>query len=144
MNWNVHWRGRLLQMPRDESENESEYATRRVRSVRDILNFVGLAQRAGRVVLGTDACLQAIRTDEAKLVILTTDAGANATKKFRNKCAFYNIPLQVTFERRQLGAACGKAQAVVAAITDPGFAAKLERYCGEYGGGEAFGETSSV
>lgn len=86
------------------------------------LSQLGLAMRAGKVVTGDEIVLKAIRSSEAKLVILAGDASDNTTKKFRDKCGSYNIPLVIGFDRESLGTSVGKPERVVLAVTDQGFA----------------------
>lgn len=108
------------------------------------MQWLGLAMRAGRLALGNEAVMAAVRGGKAKLVLLAADGGGNTSKKYRDKCAFYNIPMIDVFERAELGRACGRSQMVVIALTDPGFAAKFRNCFGETSGGEAFGETSGI
>lgn len=44
------------------------------------LSRLGLAMRAGKVVTGDEIVLKAIRSSEAKLVMLAADASANTQK----------------------------------------------------------------
>ena len=111
---------------------------------RKLLGLIGLAVGARKAVLGSDAVFAAISSQSAKVVFLATDAGGNTQKKIRDKCAFYHISLIERFERGELGKACGREHMVAVAVTDPGCAAKRAEYAGEYGGGDAFDETSSV
>lgn len=85
------------------------------------LSYVGLATRAGKLVSGDEIVLKAIRSSEAKMVIVAADASANTLKKFRDKCKSYNVPLLIGFNRETLGSAMGKPERVVLAVTDPGF-----------------------
>ncbi|HEY4430864.1 MAG TPA: ribosomal L7Ae/L30e/S12e/Gadd45 family protein, partial [Paenibacillus sp.] len=57
------------------------------------LSYLGLAMRAGKIVTGDEAVLKAVRSSEAKLVVLAGDASDNTQKKFRDKCGTYDIPL---------------------------------------------------
>lgn len=66
--------------------------------------------------------LKAIRSAEAKLVIVAGDASANTQKKYRDKCGTYKVPLMVGFDRDMLGSSVGKPERVVLALTDQGFA----------------------
>jgi ribosomal protein L7Ae-like RNA K-turn-binding protein len=93
---------------------------------------------------GSDAVLSGFRSGKAKVVFMASDVGSNARKKYRDKCAFYDIPLIECFTRHELGTACGRSEIVVVAITDPGFATRLLEYVGELCGGEAFDETSGI
>lgn len=103
-----------------------------------LLQLVGLAARSRNLVIGSDAVMDAIKNKNVKLLVLCADAGANATKKFRDKSAFYHIPFAKCLSRDEIGRACGRSQLVVFAVTDPGFAAKMKGLLGEINGGEAF------
>ena len=78
--------------------------------------------RAGKVVMGDSAVLDAIRNGEAKLVLLATDASDNAKKKYTDKSSFYHIPLMECGTRYEIGAGIVKEERVVVAIVDAGFA----------------------
>lgn len=86
------------------------------------LSGLGLAMRAGKLVTGDEIVLKAIRSAEAKLVILAGDASANTQKKYRDKCGTYKVPLMVGFDREVLGSSVGKPERVVLALIDQGFA----------------------
>ncbi|PTM58963.1 YlxQ family RNA-binding protein [Desmospora activa] len=88
----------------------------------DWLNLLGLAMRAGSVITGEEPVLRTVRSGDVALVILAADAGPNTKKKVSDKCASYRIPLIQISSRQQLGHALGKAERVVIAVTDPGFA----------------------
>lgn len=87
---------------------------------------------------GTDAVLDAVSHEKAKLVFLAVDAGGNAAKKFRDKCSFYKVPVIALHDRVSLGNACGKSHVIAVAVTDPGFAAKLAQNAGDISGGVLF------
>lgn len=84
-------------------------------------NRLGLAMRAGKVVHGDSAVLDAIRSQEAKLVLLAADASDKTRKKFADKCSHYHIPLVEYGTRSDIGAGIGKEARVVVAVTDSGF-----------------------
>ncbi|MDB5052044.1 MAG: ribosomal protein L7ae [Bacilli bacterium] len=87
-----------------------------------MLSYLGLAMRAGKLVTGDEGVMGAIRSREAKLVILAVDASSNAQKKYKDKCASFNIKLIECFSRDELGSSIGKAERVVIAVNDSGFA----------------------
>lgn len=109
------------------------------------LQLLGLAKRAGRVQVGTDAVFAALSGGIATMVVMAGDAGQNVQKKIRDKCAFYDRPLLRLADRFAIGGACGRGQAVVVAVNDPGFTAKLLA-CAEgiSSGGAAFDETEGL
>ncbi|MFC3746336.1 L7Ae/L30e/S12e/Gadd45 family ribosomal protein [Paenibacillus sp. GCM10012306] len=99
------------------------------------LSYLGLAMRAGKLVTGDEIVLKAVRSSEAKLVVVAGDASENTKKKFRDKCGTYDIPLVIAFHRDILGASIGKDQRVVLAITDKGFAEMISKQLGDTVGG---------
>ncbi|WP_281887564.1 YlxQ family RNA-binding protein [Paenibacillus sp. YYML68] len=86
---------------------------------------LGLAMRAGKVLTGEEMVIDAVRTGDAKLVIVSEDASANTLKKVNDKCIHYQVPIHQYGSREQLGASIGKESRVVIAVTDAGFARLL-------------------
>lgn len=89
-------------------------------------SFLGLAYRARKVVSGEETVIQSIRSGQAKLVLLSKDASDRTTKTVTNKCLYFKVPMITVESRETLGAAIGKAERVVVAVTDPGFSDKLK------------------
>lgn len=87
-----------------------------------VLNLIGLAQKAGKVVSGEFMTEKAVKTGEAALVILAEDASENTQKKFRNMCEFYQVPLSIHAAKDYLGHAMGKELRASLAVVDNGFA----------------------
>lgn len=88
--------------------------------MRQGLNLLGLAQRAGKLVSGEETVLKNIRNNKAKLVIVCLDASENTKKKISDKCQFYHVTYIEAFESLELTQAIGKAR-IVCALTDEGF-----------------------
>lgn len=109
-----------------------------------VLQVLGLAVRAGQVLLGHEAVLKSIQTVRSKLVLVAGDAGSNSAKKYRDKCRYYETPVAFVADRGTLGHACGKPNTVAVSVLDEGFAKKLVGLVLEIYGGEAFGETSGL
>ncbi|WP_019003803.1 L7Ae/L30e/S12e/Gadd45 family ribosomal protein [Cohnella laeviribosi] len=86
------------------------------------LSRLGLAMRAGKLVTGEEFVLKAIRSGDAKLVLLAGDASELTRKKVEDKCGSYNVPLLIGYTRYELGGAVGKPERVLFAVTDRGFA----------------------
>ena len=87
-----------------------------------VLNLIGLAQKAGKVVSGEFMTEKAVKTGEAALVILAEDASENTQKKFRNMCEFYEVPLYILSDKETLGHAMGKEFRASLAVQDWNFA----------------------
>lgn len=89
-----------------------------------ILNLLGLAQRAGKIVSGEDLVVKSIQDKKVQLVFLATDAGPNLVKKIEDKTNFYQIRLNNQFSSLQLSSAIGKDRKVLA-LADAGFSKKM-------------------
>ena len=91
-----------------------------------VLQLLGLAFRAKKVISGEDFCVEAIRKGEAKYLFLASDAGVNTTKKITDKANFYKVVVDNRFTSSELSSAIGKNNRMVVAITDSGFAKKIK------------------
>jgi ribosomal protein L7Ae-like RNA K-turn-binding protein len=91
------------------------------------LSQLGLSMRAGKLVTGDEGVFKAIRSGEAKLVILAEDASENTRKKFHDKCEFYGVPLMEMGTKAELGASIGKEMRVILGVVDRGFALMLQK-----------------
>ncbi len=90
-----------------------------------ILQYLGLATRARKITTGEELVVKDIRSNRAKIVLLSTDASPNTSKKIKDKCKSYNVELHEFGDRYDLGHATGKEARVALAIIDAGFAKKL-------------------
>lgn len=91
-----------------------------------ILSTLGLCMKAGLLSAGEASAENAIKSQDAKLVIVAEDASANTKKKFYNSCEFYKVKMVHYGNKEELGKAIGKAERSVMAVCDNGFAKKLE------------------
>ena len=89
-----------------------------------VLNLLGLAQRAGRLISGEELVVDAIRKGQVKLVFLAQDAAPNLTKKITDKCKTYQVEVVTAFSTLELSIAVGKSRKVLA-VTDAGFTKKM-------------------
>ena len=90
-----------------------------------LLSLLGLARRAGKVITGDESCMKALRGGKARLIIVAADASDNTRKKYADKCAHYNTKLIIVSDRASIGGAIGRAEQVVIAIEDEGFASGI-------------------
>ena len=89
-----------------------------------VLNLLGLAQRAGRLISGEELVVDAIRKGQVKLVFLAEDAAPNLTKKITDKSKKYKVEVVTAFSTLELSIAVGKSRKVLA-VTDAGFTKKM-------------------
>ena len=92
-----------------------------------LLSLLGIAQKAGKIVSGGFLCEKAIKSREAKLVIIAEDAQKNTVSTISNKCTFYHIPYSFYGVKETLGHAIGKQERSCVAVTDQGFADSIAK-----------------
>ncbi|MCQ2466427.1 MAG: ribosomal L7Ae/L30e/S12e/Gadd45 family protein [Clostridia bacterium] len=97
-------------------------------SEQDILKFLGLAQRASKVVSGNDMLLDEVARGNIKLLIIAKDVSKNTLDKFLSTVAKFDkeIPAYRFADKESLGNAIGKPDRALVGLTDDGFAKKLE------------------
>ncbi len=90
-----------------------------------VLQLLGLATRAGKTVTGESLSVKAVQSQEAKVVIVASDASDNTKKLFRDKTSFYNVPMFELSDKEQLGKAVGKMTRASIVVIDDGFAQSI-------------------
>lgn len=96
--------------------------------MKPLLNLLGFSQRAGKLVSGEQEVLKAIRSNKAKVVLISSDTGHNTRKSVKDKCRFYHVPVKEDcFTSDDLSHALGKKR-FICALTEQGFAKKIMTY----------------
>lgn len=90
-----------------------------------VLNLLGIAKRAGKLVLGTDSVLSVLPSQKIKLLFLASDASDATRDRFDKKAYFYQIKVVDKYATRELSAALGVTQVKVIGVTDQGFVEAL-------------------
>ena len=98
-----------------------------------VLNMLGLCARAGKLITGEKACVEAIRTGGAFAAVLDGAAAQNAVKAVTQACESHGVPLLRTGEF-ELGDAIGKPSRMAAVITEPRMAARIMEFSIAEGG----------
>jgi ribosomal protein L7Ae-like RNA K-turn-binding protein len=93
----------------------------------ETLDLLGLAQRAGAVVRGTEAVRNALRAGRVHLVVTAGDASPGQLGKIEGLLLKRGIPRIVSESRTRLGAALGAPPLSAAGVTDKGWAVRLQR-----------------
>ena len=89
-----------------------------------VINFLGLCMRAGRVISGQEACVDLARQEEAALVLMDAAASENTRKRITDACHSHSVPLY-ELSADMLGNAIGKRGRMVVAMKTDGMAQKL-------------------
>ncbi len=92
-----------------------------------ISGLIGLATKAGKIVAGTEACLQEIEKKSIKLIILATDAAERTKRIFREKCKDSNIEIYEGLTIQELSNSIGRANKAIVGIKDKGFAQAINK-----------------
>lgn len=95
------------------------------RELGKLRGFLGLCHRAGQVILGQDACVDAVRGETAALLLLDGGSTETSKKRFRNACYSHHVPLYGVPEGLIAGA-LGRSGAMAAAVRKGTMAAKLK------------------
>ena len=91
-----------------------------------ILNYLGIARRAGFLISGTDAVIASLEK-KAKLVIVATDASDATKDKISRKCFYYKVNILQEFNTEELAIAVGQNNPKILAITDEGIANQIKK-----------------
>ena len=98
-----------------------------------IINALGLALKAGKCAVGSEKCVEEIRAENAKLVIVPCDNSENTEKRINDAVTFHNVPLiKLCAEKKELARKFGKKSEVsCAALLDAGFVKIVDKLYGE-------------
>ena len=90
-----------------------------------VSSLLSLCMRARKLAAGEHACEIALRSTDARLILIAEDASEGTKKKFINKAFYYNVPAVIYGGRNEISKAIGRENRVVIAVTDFGFAKGL-------------------
>ncbi len=89
----------------------------------DVLKLLGLAYRAGKLILGEEV-LHQIR--KVRLLFLASDISEGSRERYLKKCHYYGIPHIDVFDTEGLSSALGKNNVKVIGVADKGFVDALK------------------
>ena len=101
--------------------------------VKEIMGFLGLSRRAGKLSCGHDAVIESIVKDKAELIILSSDASERLKNEIKHAATYgnRNIPvIESPFLMVDYYNGIGKKSAVFS-VTDKSFKEKLKTMFGE-------------
>lgn len=85
---------------------------------RRLLASLGLAARAGRLRVGTEAVRRSIRAGEAAAVVIAGDASPQVRARLAKLADARSLAHRVILDGERLGQAVGRARVVALAVTD--------------------------
>ena len=87
------------------------------------LNYLSLARKAGKLELGEEPVGAAARAQHARLVIVAADASDHTWRRAKSYVAGTNQEcIRLDYSKDDLGAAIGRQELAIAALTDPAMA----------------------
>ena len=92
--------------------------------------MIGLCKRAGKLSVGTPLVTASIRSHQAQLVLLTSDAAPNAEKRIKDSCNSHSVQLIiVNYTKAELSAAIGQTgEVATVAVLDHNFKKAILSY----------------
>ena len=102
----------------------------RVEYMEKILGMIGLAKRARALCAGGFLSEDAIKSGNAKFVIIASDASDRSKKNIINSCEYYKVPYVEFSDMQSLGKVTGGGEKSVLAVTDMNFAKALKEKIG--------------
>lgn len=90
-----------------------------------VLNLIGLAKRARKVVSGEFSTEKSVKSGRSCLVIVSEEASDNTKKMFTNMCAYYEVPICLFGTKDELGHSMGQEFRASLSVEDAGFAKSM-------------------
>ncbi|MGN0453495.1 MAG: L7Ae/L30e/S12e/Gadd45 family ribosomal protein [Ruminococcus sp.] len=91
-----------------------------------LLSLLGIARKAGKLIIGNDPVREAIEANKACIVLLADDISENTAKKIITHAESFSVECYVMKRsKEELSLSLGKTCAVIAVI-DRGFSDKLK------------------
>lgn len=94
----------------------------KILKVNKIYSMLGLAKKAGNLLLGNDVCEKGLKAEKIKLIILSKDCSDRTAKNFTSICLSQSIPYRIFGDKYSLGKFTGKDEVAVAGLCDSQFA----------------------
>ena len=87
------------------------------------LNYLSLARKAGKLELGEEPVGAAARAQKARLVLVAKDASDHTWRRAKSFVAGTNQEcIRLPYTKDELGAAVGRQELAIGALTDPAMA----------------------
>lgn len=90
-----------------------------------LCGLIGLATKAGKIVAGTDACLEEMKKGKVNLIIIASDSSDRTKANFEKEAEKYHIAIYEVLSIEEMSKAMGKVNKAVIGIKDVGFSNKI-------------------
>lgn len=92
-----------------------------------VYGLLGLATKAGKIVFGTESCLDMIAKRKVKLIIVAEDSSERTINNFKEKCVQNNIYFYIFGNKEDISRAIGKTNKTVVGIKDKNLAGAIQK-----------------
>lgn len=90
-----------------------------------LCGLIGLATKAGKIVTGTDACLEDMKKGKVRLIMVAQDAAERTKFTFMQEAEKLHIKIFEVLSIEEMSRAMGKVNKAVIGIKDNGFSNKM-------------------
>ncbi len=97
------------------------------RNLVSVLGLLGLARKAGKLVIGEQAVRKSLQLSQVHLLVLATDSSTRTKLGFATYADASNITILEIGTKTELGSKLGRNLVAVAAINDPSLAQEIIR-----------------
>lgn len=98
-----------------------------------ISGYLALANKAGKVVSGSDAVMDALRKGAIGVLFIAIDSSDATRQRFESLAKRGEVPCCFLFDQLHLGALLGKEQRGIVAVSDSGFVESIRNELNRYG-----------
>jgi Ribosomal protein HS6-type (S12/L30/L7a) len=92
-----------------------------------VYGLLGLCSKAGKVIVGTDVCVENIKNKKVKLIILANDTSEKSKEKIKFLCVENEVEVIEYGDIEQLSRSVGKINKAVIGIKDKNFAIEIKK-----------------
>ena len=93
----------------------------------EFINFIGICKKSGKISLGYDACLKAVKKNKSCLVLYTKDLSERSLRKFQDESEHSDIKGMVVDLKMEDFYIIFKKSVGIISINDKSLARKVEK-----------------
>lgn len=92
-----------------------------------VYGLLGLTRKAGKLVFGSESCLDMINKGKVKLVIVANDSSERTIDIFKSKCLEKKIDFYIYGTKLEISKAIGKVNKTVIGVKDKNLSEAIKK-----------------